>query len=111
MLAALSTPECKIRWFRSDDYNYGYLQLISLQPLLQLAKPSKEGDEQKHKPYENKDELEKDFNQMFPARKEDLKIIVVEVDERIVFSICLYIDEGKGLGYIHDLMLNMQLYR
>ena len=33
VLEGLSTKECKIRWLRPDDYNYGYLQLISLKPL------------------------------------------------------------------------------
>ena len=63
-----------------------------------------------HKPYENKDELVQDFNKKFPSMKDTLKIIVVEVDERIVFSISMIIDDASAVGHVHDLMLNIQLY-
>ena len=55
----------------------------------------------------------KDFNKLFPAMKEQLKIIVVELDERIAFSLRLFIakdKKGVGIGFVHDLLFNMSMY-
>ena len=60
------------------------------------------------KPYANNDELIAGFDQLFPARKEEVKIIVAEVEGIIVFALHLFIEEQYNLriGHIHDLLIN-----
>lgn len=59
--------------------------MISLEPLQQLHERCCTPNLMK--PYGNKDELVKDFEELFPKRKNEVKIIVAEVEDRIVFAL------------------------
>lgn len=66
------------------------------------------------KPYNTKEELMNDFDTLFPSRKDDLKIIVAEVNSMIVFALHLFIerraDENRTIGHIYDLLINRPCY-
>ena len=63
-------------------------------------------------PYENKDEMHKDFDRLFPQNKRsnDVKIFVVEFNGVIVFAVTLLIyfepNHEKQIGYMHDFLFN-----
>lgn len=113
VLVKQSSQDCLVRWYRKDDYQMGFLQLISLEPLQQLHLTYTTPNLMK--PYANKDEQIKEFEDLFPSRKEDLKIIVAEVDNRIVFALNLFIQKTKSVdggktGQIYDLLINSNFY-
>ena len=62
------------------------------------------------KPYLNTEELIYDFDKLFPAKKEELVIIVAEVDNMITFTLYLWLDESTYIGHIYDLLINRNLY-
>lgn len=111
ILRQCSTDQCTIRWYRKHDYQRGFLQLISLEPLKQFCAQNP-STEKMMKPYANSDEMMSDFDKLFPSRKEQVKIIVAEVDNMIVFALHLFIDgQGQGrVGHIHDLLINRNCY-
>ena len=47
---------------------------------------------------------------MFPARRHEVKMIVAEIDERIVFACTLFIEKKQGIdvviGHIHDFLMS-----
>ena len=67
------------------------------------------------RPFLNNDELMLFFDQQLPAHKDTLKIVVAETDNRIVFSLHLFIEESNAtnktkIGHIHDLLMNRNCY-
>ena len=64
----------------------------------------------KMKPYLNMDEMVQDFEKLFPSRKEELVIIVAEVDNMIAFALYLWLEKSTNIGHIYDLLINRNLY-
>ena len=66
------------------------------------------------KPYNNKDEMEEDFDRLFPEKKRILKIIVAEVEDKIAFAVHLFIkydpETKQPIGHMHDFLMNRHAY-
>lgn len=124
VLSSMSTMgdgKYKFRWLTRDDHEKGFLQLMSLQSLEDLPyKQTASGEEQaakkqRVKPYFNKDEFDEGFANLFPLKKNYIKILVAELDQRIVFAVHLYIEynekEEMLVGYMHDLLVNYTMLK
>ena len=64
------------------------------------------------KPFLNKDEFISVYDDLFPRVQDNLKIIVVEDENRIVFALHLLFEEslGKKTAKIYDLLINRNSY-
>lgn len=64
------------------------------------------------KPFLNKDEFISVYDDLFPRVQDNLKIIVVEDENRIVFALHMLFEEslGKKTAKIYDLLINRNSY-
>lgn len=110
-MSTMGEDKYKFRWLTRDDHENGFLQLMSLNSLEDMPYKT-EGKAKKGqvKPYFNKDEMEEGFASLFPLKKNYIKILVAELDARIVFAVHLYIEydekEDQLIGYMHDFLVN-----
>ena len=106
-----------IRLLDREDYQKGFLQLMSLEKIKYLAQKYQTVEWQQDamrvfKPFLNKDEFISVYDDLFPRVQDNLKIIVVEDENRIVFALHLLFEEslGKKTAKIYDLLINRNSY-
>ena len=62
------------------------------------------------KPFKNDTDLSQKYGLIFPKQRNQFKMIVLEFDGKLVFSLNLFVEtnikSGKSTGYIHDLLTN-----